>query len=128
MHHVQRQAGISLIGLIFVLAILGFLGITAAKVLPTFSEYSSIKAATVKAKTAGGSVAEMQRAFDKDAMVNDITAIKGSDLIISKEGENTEISFAYEKKIPLFGNVSLLIEYEGTTAPNGVVAEKPAEK
>ncbi|MGZ3182311.1 MAG: DUF4845 domain-containing protein [Telluria sp.] len=124
----SRQSGISLIGLILVIAILGCVGLTAAKVLPTVSEYHEIKSAIAKAKAHGGSVQEMQVAFDRDAQVADITAIKGKDLIISRETGDTEISFDYEKRIPLFANASLLIEYSGTTAANGVVPDKPADK
>jgi hypothetical protein len=70
----------------------------------------------------------MQKAFDASATVGYISAINGKDLIISR-GENgeTEISFAYEKKIPLVGPASLLLEYEGSTAKNGMpkAANKP---
>lgn len=129
MHHptfLRAQRGISLTGLIAVLAILGFVGIFAAKVVPTYSEYSAIKTAIATAKNAGSSVREIQQSFDKSAMVNDIAAISSKDLVISRETGETEISFAYEKKIPIAGNMSLLIEYAGTTAKNGVVAEKAA--
>jgi hypothetical protein len=37
---------------------------------------------------------------------------------------SAEVSFAYEKRIPLAGNVSLLIDFAGTTDPSGVVAAK----
>lgn len=122
----RGQRGISLTGLIVVIAILAFVGLTLAKVLPTYSEYSSIKQAIQTAKATGGGVREIQQSFNKAVQVDDITAITAKDLVISKETGETEISFAYEKKIPLFGNVSLLIDYAGTTAANGVVAEKPA--
>lgn len=122
----RAQRGISLTGLIVVIAILAFVGLTLAKVLPTYSEYSSIKQAIQTAKATGGGVREIQQSFNKAVQVDDITAITAKDLVISKETGETEISFAYEKKIPLFGNVSLLIDYAGTTAANGVVAEKPA--
>lgn len=123
----RAQRGISLTGLIVVIAILAFIGLTLAKVLPTYSEYSSIKQAIQTAKATGGGVREIQQSFNKAVQVDDITAITAKDLVISKETGETEISFAYEKKIPLFGNVSLLIDYAGTTAANGVVAEKPAQ-
>ncbi len=44
-----------------------------------------------------------------------ITAITAQDLDISKEGNDVVIGFAYPKKIPLFSNVSLLIEFAGTS-------------
>ena len=122
--HAQR--GISLSGLIVVLAGLGVIAIFAMKVFPTFLEYRAIKNSIVAAKATGGTVREIQASFDKNADINTITAIKGTDLIISKDTGETEISFAYEKRIPLAGNVSLVIDYAGTTDKRGVVAEKPA--
>lgn len=121
----KRQAGISLIGLIVVLALLGCLGVLAMKIVPTYTEYRAIQNAIVSAKQAGGAnVAEIQKSFDAIATVNYISSISGRDLIIGKENGEMEVSFAYEKKIPLVGPASLLLEYAGTTAKNGVVAAK----
>jgi hypothetical protein len=120
----KRQQGISVVGLIFVLAALGFIGVLGLKIVPTYTEYRAIQNAIVTAKAAGGSVVEMQKSFDANAIAAYITSISGRDLIIAKENGETEISFAYEKKIPLVGPASLLLEYEGTTAKDGV---KPAK-
>ena len=121
----KRQAGISLVGLIVVLALLGCIGVLAMKIVPTYTEYRAIQNAIVSAKQAGGaSVAEIQKSFDASATVNYISSISGRDLIIGKENGEMEVSFAYEKKIPLVGPASLLLEYAGTTAKNGVVAAK----
>jgi hypothetical protein len=118
------QHGVSLSGLIVVLAVLGVFAITAMKVFPSVLEYRAIKNAIVSAKAAGGSVRDIQNSFDKNAEVNDIDAIRGADLVISKDTGETEIGFAYEKRVPLFGNVSLLIDYAGTTDKSGVAPEK----
>ncbi|MDP5009227.1 MAG: DUF4845 domain-containing protein [Glaciimonas sp.] len=118
--NVQKQKGITLIGLIFWLAILGFIALIGAKVVPTFIEYNSIKKAIVSVKTHGGSVQEIQNAFDKQTDVGYISAIQGKDLDVSKNGDDIEISFAYQKKIPIIAPVSLLIDYTGTTSASGV--------
>jgi Tfp pilus assembly protein PilE len=121
----RKQQGVSLTGLIFVMAIIGVVAVFAMKVFPTFLEYRAIKDGIVAAKAKGGTVAEMQETFNKNADINRIDSISGKDLVISKETGETELSFAYEKRIPLAGNVSLVIDYAGTTARNGVVAPKP---
>jgi Tfp pilus assembly protein FimT len=123
----RAQRGVSLSGLIFVLAVLGMIAVLAMKVFPTYIEYRAIKEAIATAKATAGTVREMQASFDKSADINAVGSISGKDLIISKDSGDTEISFAYEKKIALGGPVSLLIEYAGTTAANGVVAA-PAPK
>ena len=121
----NRQRGVSLSGLIFVCAIVGLVAVFAMRVIPSFTEYRAIKNSIAVAKAAGGSVAEMRTSFDKNADVGYITTIAGRDLVFSKETGQMEISFSYEKRLPIAGNVSLVIDYAGTTDPSGVVAEAP---
>lgn len=118
MHHrtPHRQRGLSLVGLIFILAIVAMIAVLGMKVVPTAVEYSSIRKAIVSAKASGSTAREIQSAFDRQATAGYIDAITGQDLEISKIGNEIEVSFAYQKKIPLFGPASLLIEYAGTTA------------
>jgi lipopolysaccharide export LptBFGC system permease protein LptF len=124
---IDKQRGISLVSLILGLAILGFVGLIAAQVFPTYTEFRSVKAAAEKAKTAGSTPAEIKASFDKSAEVNYITSIKGSDLIITREESGMEVSFAYDKKVHLFGPASLLLEYQGTTSKNGMPETAPAQ-
>lgn len=120
----NKQGGVSVTGLIVALGALGFLGVLAMKIVPTYTEYRAIQNAIVTAKAAGSSAREIQSSFDASAAVGYISSIAGRDLIISKESGETEISFAYEKKIPLFGPASLLLEYNGTTAKGGATPAK----
>jgi type II secretory pathway pseudopilin PulG len=124
---VGAERGVSLTGLIAVLAVLGVLAVLALKVVPTWAEYRSIQDGIEKAKANGGTVREMLSAFDKNASINNVTAVRGRDLVITRDGGETEISFAYEKRVPLAGNVSLVIDYAGTTDPSGVVPSRARE-
>ena len=65
----------------------------------------------------GGTVADVRKAFDRRAAVDDITALRPEDLEITKEGNEIVISFAYEKRIPLFYNISVLIDFAGSSRP-----------
>jgi hypothetical protein len=118
-YFLHAERGVSLSGLIVGLAIIGGLAVLAMKVAPTFIEYRAVQGAIERAKEAGGTPAEMVRAFDKNAGVNDIDAVRGRDLVVTRDGGETELSFAYEKRIPLAGNVSLVIDYAGTTDKSG---------
>jgi Tfp pilus assembly protein PilE len=125
-HFMNAQRGVSLSGLIIVLAVLGVVAIGAMKVLPAYAENRTIQAAIVKAKADGGSVAEMKRTFEKSAEINGFDAVRSRDLVITKDNGEPEISYAYEKRVPLVSNVSLVIEFAGTTDKSGVVAAKTA--
>ena len=115
------QRGITLVGLIMALAILGMLGIVGLKVVPTIFEYQAIKKAIQTSRMSAATPRDVQTAFDKQANVGYIESISGKDLVIVKNGNEFDVSFAYDKKIPLVGPASLLLEYEGTTvtAPAG---------
>ncbi|MBI3284970.1 MAG: DUF4845 domain-containing protein [Burkholderiales bacterium] len=121
----QHQRGISLIGLILSLGVIILIAMLAMKVVPTVIEFVSIKKAAQAAKDAGSTVREIQASFDKQAAAGYFDAISGKDLSVTKNGDEIEVSFAYQKKIPLFGPASLLLEYTATTAKSGVAAKKP---
>ena len=111
-----RQTGVTLTGLIFVLMIIALIAIFGMKIVPTAIEYNSIRKAIVSAKAAGTTPKEIRVAFDRQAEVGYIESVKGRDLDIVKNGEDLDVSFAYQKKIPIFGPASLLLDYEGTTS------------
>lgn len=119
----RSEQGVSLTGLIVLLAIGGLIAVLAMKVVPTFTEFMSIKKAIASVKAQGGSISEMRTAFNKQAEVGYIDAIDGKDLVIVKNGDDADISFAYQKVIPMVGPVSLLIDYAGSTNDR---APKPA--
>jgi hypothetical protein len=125
-YRIGAESGVSLSGLIVMLVVLSAVALVAIKVTPAFIEYRAVKNAIVKAKAdaGSGSVREIQQAFDRNAGVNDVSSISGRDLVITRDGGSTEISFAYEKRVPLAGNFSLLLDFNGTTDPSGVVAAK----
>jgi exopolysaccharide biosynthesis protein len=122
-YRINAERGVSLSGLIVVLVVLGAIALVVIRTVPAYIEYHAIKNAIVKAKAEGGTVREIQTSFDKNAEINDVTAIKGHDLMITRDGSETQIAFEYEKRIPLAGNVSLLIDFAGTTDPSGAVAK-----
>ena len=121
----QRQRGVSLSGLVLVLAIAMVFAMLALKIFPTFLEYKASKDAIASAKKSSETVAGIRTSFDKAADINSIETISGKDLIVTKDGNETHVAFAYRKEIPLFTNVFLSIDYSATTDPSGVTPAKP---
>ena len=121
---INAQRGVSLTGLIFVLAVLGFVGVFAAKVFPTYIESRAIQSAIEAAKATKGTVMEMRLAFDKNANINNVDAITSKDLDFSNADGVTDISYSYEKRIPIVGNATLLMQYSGTTHKSGKAPAK----
>jgi hypothetical protein len=93
----------------------GFVGYVLVRTLPTVNEYLTIQR-TVEKVAAGqpSTVAEARAAFDRQKDIEySITAISGRDLTVTKENEKVVISYAYNKEVPLWGPVYVLLKYEG---------------
>lgn len=116
----NKQLGVSfpVIFLIGVVVALGAVG--AMKVGPAYMDFSTAKKA-IEAVAASegrtGNVSEMRKAFERRSNIDNITVVTPGDLEITKEGGDVVISFAYSQRIPLFSNVSLLIDFAASTAP-----------
>ena len=123
--NLQSQRGVSLSGLIVVLGVIIAVAMLGMKVFPTIMEYRSAKEGIIAAKRMGGTPLEMRNAFNKHADINMISAVKGKDLIVTKVNNQTELSFDYDQTISLFKDVALLLHFEATTDPSGVIPEKP---
>ncbi len=111
------QRGLSLLGLIVLGVILVFGALVTLKIFPTVTEYLAVKRAIVKARADGTDPQSIRSAFDRAAAIDDITSLTGKDLQIAREpGGGYAVTFAYEKRIPLAGPASLLLEYRGDAA------------
>ena len=116
----RRQRGLTLIGLLFSGIIIALIALVVMRVVPTVIEYFNIKKAVVRATSASpsGLPSEIRTAFDRSQAIDDFSAIAAKDLVITKVNDQTVVSFAYEKRVPLFGPASLLIEYKGDSRSN----------
>lgn len=110
-----RQRGVTLFGLLFWALIIGFGAYLVIRVFPTVNEFLTIKSAVEKIAAAQpATVAEVRTAFDRQKEVEySISTISGKDLLITKENERVVVAFSYDKLVPIYGPVSLLIKYEG---------------
>jgi hypothetical protein len=116
----KRQSGLSLIGVLLVGALLGACLLVAFKMVPVVTEYFGIKRA-ISAVANGAdpmtaTVTQLRSDFSKRAIVDEITSISAADLDITKESGHIVISVEYSRKVPLFSNVSLLVDFSASSA------------
>jgi hypothetical protein len=111
----SAQRGITLFGLLFWGLIVGMGAYLVIRVFPTVNEYLTIqKTVETIARSQPSTVAEVRQAFDKQRDVEySISSITGKDLTVTKENDKVVVGFAYDKLVPIYGSVYLLIKYEG---------------
>ncbi len=117
----RSQRGMGFAGLLTLLVGIVLLAIVGMKVVPAYIEYFTIKKAVASITESGqlrnATVADVRRAFELRQAIDYFDAVGPKDLEISKEGNDIVISFAYEKRIPLFSNVSLVFDFAGSSKP-----------
>lgn len=113
----KNQRGVTLMGMIVACIVIVFVAIGGLKIAPAYIEYYKVKKAVVgiAQSNPGGTVGDVRRAFQLRAAVDDIDVIDAKDLEITKEGNDVVVSATYSKRIPLFGNVNVVIDFSASS-------------
>lgn len=114
----RRQTGVGLSGLLVAAVLVAVTALLGMKVVPEVIEYFQVVKTVHKVAqdpNATSSVSAARAAFDRQANIDNITSISGADLEITKENEQLVLSFEYERRIHLFGIVSLLLDFQGSS-------------
>jgi hypothetical protein len=111
----RAQRGVTLFGLVFWAVLVGFTAYVLVRTLPTVNEYLTVQRIVNQIAAANpATVAEARLAFDRQREVEySVSALRGSDLMVTKENDKVVIAFAYEKEVPITGPVYILLKYEG---------------
>ena len=114
----SRQTGITLIGFLIVMAVVGFFGYMAMKLAPSYSEFMGVTKSmkqVVSAGTTGKSLNDLRRElmFKMSFQYVDDATIKLSDIKLLRDASGTNTLFvAYDKKIPFMYNIDFLLHFE----------------
>ncbi len=109
----KKQAGITLIGLLFWGALIAFVVIVGIQAVPAVQESWSVQRVVDKVAREGDSVDAIRLAFDRHAEVEYITSLAGRDLVITKVDGKVVVSYAYNKEIHLAGPAYLEFKFVG---------------
>lgn len=115
----RKQSGISLMNLIIGLGVLGFLGVMAAKLLPSYVEYFAVKKMFASMEQAGdlkGSVRDIRASFERRNAIEDVKSVRGEDLEVTKEGGEAVVTATWSVRVPMVSNVSTCLDFTVTTA------------
>jgi hypothetical protein len=95
--------------------------ILAMKVVPVYVEYYTIqnnfRAMAEDPALASARRPELLRAWSGRATVDNITAIKGSDITFEREGDQLVISAEYSVKVPVYRHVNFCFDFQPTSRP-----------
>lgn len=115
----SKQLGFELKTAIFWMAILGFLAVMGAKLMPAYVEYFTVKKMLKAMEEQGdlkGTVRDIRNAFDKRNAIEDVKSVRPDDLEITKEGGEAVVTANWSVRVPLVSNISACLDFTATTA------------
>jgi phosphoglycerol transferase MdoB-like AlkP superfamily enzyme len=119
MHTRARESGITIIGFIFVAAVVLSIAMIGFRVLPSYIEYFSVEKTlkqTLNNARDGMTLAEFRRDFDLKASADYIDSVRGTDVELSRDGNTLVATATWSKTLPLVGNASILLDFQASAS------------
>jgi len=113
----DRQTGITIIGFIFVAAVILAIAMIGFRVVPSYIEYFTVEKILRQAlndSRDGVTLAEFRRDFDRRAGADYVESVRASDVDLARQGTEMVASVSWNNTLHLVGNVSLLLEFEAS--------------
>ena len=111
----KHQHGMSFIGFMCIFAVCAVVGLIGLKLLPVYLEMFSIKKVIASMaqgeEVKSGTVGDIRKSFDRRAAIDNIQALTGADLDVSKDGADTVVVAAWQAKVALFTGFTLLVDF-----------------
>ena len=113
-----RQRGLSMLGFLFVSAVVLCVALLAFRMIPAYIEYFTIQKALDGALADSNdlSVASIRRAMDRRLSADYADAVTAKDVEVTKSGNTITASVSWEKKLPVVKNVSILLEFDASSS------------
>ncbi|MCK5122103.1 MAG: DUF4845 domain-containing protein [Methylococcales bacterium] len=112
----KQQQGLTLITIIFILAILGFFVLLGLKIGPIYMNHSKVVNALsavenmVDVETM--SKHEIMSSLNKRFGMNYVDKVTDEDITITKHDDYLKVAIVYERVEKIMGNLSVLVEFD----------------
>lgn len=109
-----RQAGISILGILVILALFSFFLTVSIRLLPPYMEGRGVKSAierVAEASSTESSIRDIVRRIDSNFITNRIDVINSREVKVYREDGKIIIDASYETRTPLFKNVDAVLMF-----------------
>jgi len=111
----SRQKGLTLVGFLSVLFLIGFFSLLALKIGPVYLEHYKVASSLESLKTENDialkSREEILTLLQRRWQVNSVERVTAKDVKITKQGSYLKVQVAYDVAEHLFGNVDALLHF-----------------
>lgn len=114
----QRQRGMTFIGLLCVLALVGVIVYAGIRLTPVYLNYLKVvrgmEGAAAESKGDNADQGGLENLLARQWEVQDIDTPAYKDVEITKDDSGIEMHIAYDDTVPYIANISLMVHFEKT--------------
>jgi len=115
-----RQHGLTILGFLLVAAVVVIFAMVGFRVIPSYIEYQSVRKALDDTMRGGSADPNNPAAFRSELsrrlQTSYVEDVKGADVILQRSGSQVTAELAWERRLHMFGNMYILLEFEATSA------------
>lgn len=117
----QRQRGATMLGMLFMTAIIGLALYSVIRLWPLYFEYYSVaRSMEAVAKEGGNSdVPQLRNALQRRWAIEDIKTLDVRDIEIKKTNTGMQLHASYEGRVSFVANIYWVIEFDKTVNTSG---------
>ena len=113
----QRQRGMTMLGILCVVVVVGGWVYAGIRLVPKYLEYMRVASTLEKVRdefesNPGSTEFMLRKAVERHFDIEMVEVITSQDIEIRKEGSEFIMRAAYDDTVPLAGNVSFLVEFD----------------
>jgi len=114
----RHQDGMTLMGMLFILGLVGLIGYAGLRLTPLYLNYikvaRSMEAAATEFKSDNPDPGAVRRSLEKHWQIEDISSVDSKDVEIVKNENGVALHVAYDDVAPYISNVSLSVHFDKT--------------
>jgi hypothetical protein len=114
----RRQRGMTFIGLLCILALLGLIGYAGLRLVPLYLNYMkvarSMEATAAELKSDNPDPGAIRRSLEKHWQIEDISSVEAKEVEIVKNEGGVSLHVSYDDAAPYIDNVSLSVHFDKT--------------
>lgn len=115
----QGQRGLSIIGFLFVVAVVVVVALVGFRMVPAYIEWYTIQKALDNAVADAGndpSLINIRKAMERKLSADYADAVSAKDVNVVKNGNTITAQVSWQKILPMVGNVSILIDFDASAS------------
>jgi len=113
MRSMHRQKGVTAIGWLIILGLIGFFTLLTLKMAPAYLEYYKVVSSLESLESESGlqSPDDIRRLLNRRFNISYVDTINERDVIIRSAGPMFRVTAKYESRVHLFGNVYVVMAF-----------------